>query len=84
MTDRTATHIAEAIITRVLSISGPPSFLSVDADQALTGTVIKILLESIECEMQIISPYNHGSSKAERQIRTISEMIVKEIKRERR
>ena len=79
MTDRTATHIAEAIITRVLSISGPPSYLSVDADQALTGSVIKILLESIECEMQIISPYNHGSSKAERQIRTISEMIVKKL-----
>ena len=79
MTDRTATHIAEAIITRVLSISGPPSFLSVDADQVLTGSVIKILLEPIECEMQIISPYNHGSSKAERQIRTISEMIVKKL-----
>ena len=79
MTDRTATHIAEAIITCVLSISGPPSFLSVDADQALTGNVIKILLESIECEMQIISPYNHGSSKAERQIKTISEMIVKKL-----
>ena len=29
--------------------------------------------------MQIISPYNHGSSKAERQIRTISEMIVKKL-----
>ena len=29
--------------------------------------------------MKIISPYNHGSSKTERQIKTISEIIVKHL-----
>ena len=29
--------------------------------------------------LKVISPYNHGSSKCERQIRTISEIIMKHL-----
>ena len=53
--------------------------MSVDKDTALTGTVIQILLQSLQCTMQIISPWNHGSSKAERQIQTIGNMITKQL-----
>ena len=77
--ERTATHVAEALISRVFCISGPPRFLSVDKDHVLTGKVIKTLLQSIECEMQVISPWNHRSSKAERQIQTIGNMICKRL-----
>ena len=31
----------------------------------------------LNCRLKVISPYNHGSSKCERQIRTISEIIMK-------
>ena len=31
----------------------------------------------LNCRLKVISPYNHGSSKCERQIKTISEIIVK-------
>ena len=31
----------------------------------------------INCRLKVISPYNHGSSKCERQIKTISKIIVK-------
>ena len=30
-----------------------------------------------KCRLKVISPYNHGSSKVERQIKTISDIIVK-------
>ena len=53
--------------------------MSVDKDTALTGTVIQILLQSLQCAMQIINPSNHGSSKAERQIQTIGNMITKQL-----
>ena len=33
----------------------------------------------MNCTMQIISPWNHGSSKAERQIQTIGNMITKQL-----
>ena len=33
----------------------------------------------LNCILKVISPYNHGSSKCERQIRTISEIIMKHL-----
>ena len=33
----------------------------------------------LNCRLKVASPYNHGSSKCERQIKTISEIIVKHL-----
>ena len=33
----------------------------------------------LNCRLKVISPYNHGSSKCERQIKTISEIILKHL-----
>ena len=33
----------------------------------------------LNCRLKVISPYNHGSSKCERQFKTISEIIVKHL-----
>ena len=77
--DRMARAISDALLHQVFAITGPPQYLSVDKDTALTGTVIQILLQSLQCTMQIMSPWNHGSSKAERQIQTIGNMITKQL-----
>ena len=71
--------LADALIHRVFFLTGPPSKLSIDQDAALTSQVIKEVLNSLECTMQVISPWNHGSSKAERQIQTIGNMINKHL-----
>ena len=72
--------IAEALIHRVFFLlTGPPTKLSIDQDSALTSQVITEVLKSLECTMQIISLWNHGSSKAERQIQTIGNMISKHL-----
>ena len=71
--------IADALIHRVFLLTGPPTKLSIDQDSALTSQVITEVLRSLECTMQIISPWNHGSSKAERQIQTIGNMISKHL-----
>ena len=71
--------IADALIHRVFFLTGPPTKLSIDQDTALTSQVITEVLKSLECTMQIISPWNHGSSKAERQIQTIGNMINKHL-----
>ena len=71
--------IADALIHRVFLLTGPPTKLSIDQDSALTSQVITEVLKSLECTMQIISLLNHGSSKAERQIQTIGNMISKHL-----
>ena len=71
--------ITDVLLHRVFFLTGPPTKLSIDQDSALTSQVIKELLTSLECTMQIISPWNHGSSKAERQIQTIGNMINKHL-----
>ena len=77
MQNRQSETIANALLHRVCCLTGPPTRLSIDQDSALTSQVIKELLTSLECTMKIISPWNHGSSKAERQIKTIGNMINK-------
>ena len=71
--------IADALIHRVFLLTGPPTKLSIDQDSALTSQVITEVLKSLECTMQIISLWNHGSSKVERQIQTIGNMISKHL-----
>ena len=53
--------IVDALIHTVFFLTGPPSKLLIDQDAALTSQVIKEVLKSLECMMQIISPWNHGS-----------------------
>ena len=33
----------------------------------------------LNCKLKVISPYNHGSSKVERQIITVRDIIVKHL-----
>ena len=77
--NRQTQMIADALLHRVFFLTGPPTKLSIDQDSALTSLVIKEVLTSLECTMQIISPWNHGSSKVERQIQTIGNMINKHL-----
>ena len=79
MQNRQTETIANALLHRVCCLTGPPTKLSIGQDSALTSQVIKELLTSLECTMQIISPWNHGSSKAERQIQMIGNMINKHL-----
>ena len=77
--ERTTEYVAEAIATKVVSIFGPPYTLIVDEDKAFTADVIFAMLKALKCDLKLISPYNHGSSKSERQIQSISNIICKQL-----
>ena len=62
--DRTAQTIAEALIYRVIYLFGPPRQIISDDATEFTSAIIQAIL----CMLKVISPYNHGSSKCERQI----------------
>ena len=60
--DRTVQTVAEALIYRVIYLFGPPR--QIICDEA----IIPAILCMLNCRLKVISPYNHGSSKCERQI----------------
>ena len=77
--DRTVQTIAEALIYRVIYLFGPPRQIISDEATKFISAIIQAILCMLNCRLKVISPYNHGSSKCERQIQTISEIIMKHL-----
>ena len=77
--DRTAQMVAEALIYRVIYLFGPPRQIICDKAIEFLSAIIKAVLCMLNCSLKVISPYNHGSSKCERKMQTISEIIMKHL-----
>ena len=77
--DRTAQMVAEALIYRVIYLFGPPRQIICDEATEFSSAIIQAILCMLNCRLKVISPYSHGSSKCERQIRMISEIIMKQM-----
>ena len=77
--DRQTQTIAEALIYRVIYLFGPTRQIVSDEAAEFTSAIIQAILIMLNCRLKVISPYNHGSSKCERQIKTISNIIVKHL-----
>ena len=74
---RDAQSVAEALIYRVIHLFGPPRQIICDEVTEFTSHIVQAILQMLNCKLKVISPYNLGSSKVERQIKTISDIIVK-------
>ena len=77
--NRQTQTIAEALIYRVIYLFGPPRRTVCDEAAEFTSAIIQVILTMLNCRLKVISSYNHGSSKCERQIKTISDIIVKHL-----
>ena len=77
--DRQTQTIAETLTYRVIYLYSPPRCIVCDEATEFTSAIIQAILTMLNCRLKVISPYNHGSSKCERQIKTISEIIVKHL-----
>ena len=73
---RDVQYVAEALIYRVIYLSGPPRQIICDEVAKFTSHIVQAILHMLNCKLKVIRPYNHGSSKVERQIKTISDIIV--------
>ena len=76
---RDAQSVAEALIYQVIYLFGPPRQIICDEAAEFTTHIIQTILHVLNCKLKVISPYNHGISKVERQIKTISDIIVKHL-----
>ena len=77
--DRQTQTVAEALIYRVIYLFHPPRWIVCDEAAEFTSAIIQAILTMLNCRLKVISPYNHGSSKCERQIKMISDIIVKHL-----
>ena len=66
--DRTAQMVAEALICRVIYLFGLPRQIICDEATEFPSAIIQAILCMLNCRLKVIRPYNHGSSKCERQI----------------
>ena len=76
---RDAQLVAEALIYRVIYLFGPPRQIICNEAAKSTSHIVQAILPMLNCKLKVIWPYNHGSSKVERQIKTISDIIVKHL-----
>ena len=79
LTDWTAQMVAEALIYTVTYLFGLPRQIICNAATEFSSAIIQAILCMLNCRLKVISPYNHGSSKCERQIWMISEIIMKHL-----
>ena len=77
--DRTAQTVVEALIYRVIYLFGLPRQIICDKAMEFSSAIIQAILLHAQLQTQSNNPYNHGSSKCERQIRMISEIIMKHL-----
>ena len=76
---RDAKTVAEALIYRVIYFFGPPQQIICDEAVEFTSHIVQAILHMLNCRLKVISPYNHSSSKVEKQIKTVSDIIVKHL-----
>ena len=74
-----AQSVAKALIYRVTYLFGPLRQIMCDKAAEFTSHIVQVILHMLNCKLKVISPYNHGSSKVERQIKTVSDIIVKHL-----
>ena len=77
--DRQTQTIAKALLYRVIYLFGPPRQIVCDEATEFPSAIVQTILTMLSCRLKVICPYNHGSSKCERQIKTVSEIIVKHL-----
>ena len=65
---RYAQSVAKDLICRVIYLFGQPRQIICDEVAEFTSHLVQEILDVLNCKLKVISPYNHGSSKVERQI----------------
>ena len=58
---------------------GPQRQITCDEAAEFTSHIVQTILQMLNCKLKVISPYNHGSKKVERQIKTVRDIRVKHL-----
>ena len=79
LVDQKAGTIADAIFFRVICEYGTPKAIICDEGPAFTSDLMKMYFHAMNIKPYYISPMNHGSNRAERYIRTLNDIICRNL-----
>ena len=74
-----AQTIAEALYFKIICKYGTPKAVICDEGPAFTSDLMKAYFHSMNIKPYYISPMNHGSNKTERYIRTLNDILCKNL-----
>ena len=77
--DEQPSTIAEALYHRIICSYGTPTTVICDEAPAFTSQLMKSYFHALNIKPIYISPSNHGSNRSERYIRTLTEVLVKDL-----
>ena len=76
--ERTET-IANALFNRIICVFGTPQSIICDKGSSLTSELMRMYLHALNIKQFYVSPFNKGSNRTERYIRTMSNIINKSL-----
>ena len=79
LVDQKAGTIADAIFFRIICEYGTPKAIICDEGPAFTSDLMKMYFHAMNVKPYYISPMNHGSNRAERYIRTLNDIICRNL-----
>ena len=79
LVDQKAGTIAEAIFFRIICEYGTPKAIICDEGPAFTSDLMKMYFHAMNIKPYYISPMNHGSNRAERYIRTLNNILRRNL-----
>ena len=77
--DEQASTIAEALYHKVICTYGNPTTVICDEAPAFTSQLMRSYFHALNVKVLYVSPSNHGSNRSERYIRTLTEVLVKDL-----
>ena len=77
--DEQASTIADALYHKVICSYGTPTTVICDEAPAFTSQLMKSYFHALNIKPIYILPSNHGSNRSERYIRTLTEVLVKDL-----
>ena len=71
--------ICEALIVHLISKHSLPDMIICDMDATFMSSLMEYMMNMFKIKLKMVSPYNHGSLKAEAGIKAISNMLIKHL-----
>ena len=79
MVDQKSGTIANAIFFRIICVYGTPKAIICDEGPTFTSDLMKMYFHAMNIKAYYISPMNHGSNRAERYIRTLNDIVCRNL-----
>ena len=79
LVNQEAGTIADVIFFRIICEYGTPKAVICDEGPAFTSDLMKMYFHAMNVKPYYISPMNHGSNRAERYIRTLNDIICRNL-----